>query len=208
MMKRIHASDLKTIQRCPTLSRLVREHGQETNDAADFGIQVHKAIEQAYNTKCMPHDIPPQVVPYVLAAEKYFPTSGLAEYAWRGEYKGLLFGGTIDLLARNFLLDWKTGRYKVDIESDIQAVLYSFFIQRPIRFIYLRDDTVQVRMAATGEDMDKYVMPYARAAHNLPVIQNRTACYQFRKPCQFVSECGRGAFDCLERKEFVPWEGI
>lgn len=222
----VHASDVRNVRRCQRLAVLGRRSERQparSGSAAALGTAVHSAIEHYVKSGTLPDErthagrIALELVPHVPA-----DTLG-AEVPFRVTWNGIELGGTIDLVARTELDDWKTTgdwtRRPETLAGDPQATFYSYAMAASggpeavaLRWVYVHTRTLQVRPLegridpARIEDFGREIEWLAevdyRGVDPMTLPAARSECSRFGG-CQFVKLCGPEPMaDRVERLAF------
>lgn len=211
MTRPVHASDVKNLRRCKrlaTLSRRCERQPARPGSAAALGTLVHAAIETYVRTGDMPDErtragrialeLVPHVPAVVLGAEVPFAVT------WRG----YPLGGTIDLVAPELVIDWKTigewTRMLATLAGDPQATWYSYAHAASgggapaLRWVYAHSRTLQTRKLdgeidpARIADFEAEIVELLTldsVADPLSVEGNRQECTRYGG-CTFLGVCG------------------
>ena len=207
----VHASDVRNHARCKRLAVLGRRtERQPGRGAAGLGQAVHASIEACAARGTLPDEstregrialeLLPHVPPIVLGVEIPFVV----------DWRGYQLGGSIDLVARDLVIDWKTcgdwSQRPATLAGLPQPAWYSYAYDvsgggapPELRWMYVHTKSLQVRplvgrvardaVDAFGPVIEWLTEQDVRGVDPMSIPGNRAECSRFGG-CAFRKLCG------------------
>lgn len=210
MTRPIHASDVKNLRRCLRMAALARRTERQpprAGSAAAFGTLAHRGIED-YVARGIEPDPRTKVGRVVAELAPHVPAGTLgAEVPFVATWRGIALAGTIDLVARGVVIDWKTigewSRMLGTLAGDPQATIYSYAYAQhadppELRWVYVHTRSINTRVligridpsaiGSLAEEFDR-LLDMDGVSDPLVIPGNRAECTRYGG-CTFLSVCG------------------